>query len=81
MPHREPCLLKLSERVFEAVSVPALAVQLGSLVGDALWAVLGMAGVGLLLQLPYLQLPIGIVGVLYLLWLGYDSWSAASREF
>ena len=60
---------------------PALAVQLGSLVGDALWAVLGLAGVGLLLQLQYLQLPIGIVGVLYLLWLGYDSWSAASREF
>ena len=28
----------------------ALAVQLGSLSGDALWALLGLAGVGLLLQ-------------------------------
>jgi chemosensory pili system protein ChpE/L-lysine exporter family protein LysE/ArgO len=29
---------------------PALSVQLGSLAGDALWAVLGLAGVGLLVQ-------------------------------
>lgn len=30
---------------------PALAVQVGSLVGDALWAMLGLMGIGLLLQL------------------------------
>ncbi len=60
---------------------PALAVQLGSLVGDALWAVLGLIGVGLLLQMDSLRLPIGIAGVIYLLWLAQDAWRAASREF
>lgn len=60
---------------------PALAVQLGSLTGDALWAVLGLAGVGLLLQLEWLRLPVGIAGVGYLLFLAWDSWRAASQEF
>ncbi|MCW7539200.1 LysE family translocator [Aquabacterium sp. A7-Y] len=60
---------------------PAFAVQVGSLVGDALWAVLGLAGVGLLLQSPVLRLPIGVAGVLYLLYLAWDSWRAANQEF
>lgn len=59
----------------------AFAVQVGSLVGDALWAVLGLVGVGLLLQLDALRLPIGVAGVLYLLWLARDAWRAADREF
>jgi chemosensory pili system protein ChpE len=48
---------------------PAFAVQIGSLVGDTLWAVLGLAGVALLLSLEPLRLPVGIAGMLYLLWL------------
>ena len=60
---------------------PALAVQLGSLAGDALWAVLGLAGVSLLVQLESLRVPIGIAGVVYLLWLARDSWQASTREF
>lgn len=60
---------------------PALHVQLGSLVGDACWALLGLLGIGLLLQLDQLRLPIGIAGAVYLLWLARDSWHAASREF
>lgn len=60
---------------------PALAVQVGSLVGDALWAVLGLVGIGLLLQLDWLRLPIGLAGVAYLLWLARDAWRAASQEF
>ena len=60
---------------------PALAVQIGSLVGDALWAILGLVGIGLLLQLDGLRWPIGIVGTLYLLWLARDSWRAAGVEF
>lgn len=59
---------------------PALAVQIGSLVGDALWAVLGLAGVGLLLQVEFLRFPIGIAGVLYLLWLASDAWQEANKE-
>ncbi len=60
---------------------PALAVQIGSLVGDALWAVLGLAGVGLLLQLELLRVPIGIAGVAYLLWLASDAWHASDSEW
>lgn len=60
---------------------PALAVQIGSLVGDALWAVLGLVGVGLLLQLQWLRWPVGVAGVVYLLWLALDAWRAASQEF
>lgn len=59
---------------------PALAVQLGSLAGDALWAILGLAGVGVLLQIDALRLPLGIAGIVYLLWLSLDSWRAASQE-
>lgn len=60
---------------------PALAVQVGSLAGDALWAVLGLAGVGLLLQVESLRVPIGIAGAAYLLWLAWDAWQASAREF
>lgn len=60
---------------------PALAVQVGSLVGDALWAVTGLVGVALLLSLEPLRVPIGVAGVLYLLWLARDAWRSAQREF
>jgi chemosensory pili system protein ChpE len=60
---------------------PASAVQLGSLVGDTLWAVIGLAGVALLLSLESLRVPIGVAGVLYLLWLARDAWRTANREF
>ena len=60
---------------------PAFAVQLGSLVGDALWAVVGLTGVALLLSLEALRVPIGVAGVLYLLWLARDAWRTANREF
>jgi len=60
---------------------PALAVQVGSLVGDATWAVLGLLGVGLLLQVDALRWPVGLAGAAYLLWLAWDSWKAASVAF
>lgn len=60
---------------------PALAVQFGSLVGDASWAILGLVGIGVLLQLEWLRLPVGIAGVVYLLYLAADSWRAAKQEF
>jgi chemosensory pili system protein ChpE/L-lysine exporter family protein LysE/ArgO len=56
----------------------ALAVQIGSLVGDATWAVLGLMGVGLLLQVDALKWPVGLFGAAYLIWLSWDSWKAAS---
>lgn len=56
---------------------PALAVQIGSLVGDATWAVLGLLGIGLALQWDALRWPVGVAGVIYLTWLSWDSWQAA----
>ncbi len=56
----------------------ALAVQIGSLVGDASWALLGLAGVGFLLQLEVLRVPTGIMGAGYLTWLAWDAWQAAN---
>jgi chemosensory pili system protein ChpE/L-lysine exporter family protein LysE/ArgO len=57
---------------------PALAVQLGSLTGDAAWAALGLAGAGVLMQSDALRLPAGLAGATYLLWLARDAWRAAS---
>ncbi|HLP08865.1 MAG TPA: LysE family transporter [Opitutaceae bacterium] len=58
----------------------ALAVQLGSLVGDCVWALLGLAGLGLLLQLDWLRAPLGIAGGVYLCWLAWQSWREAKLE-
>ncbi|SDI86349.1 LysE family transporter [Nonomuraea jiangxiensis] len=49
---------------------PAFAVQVGSLAGDALWAVLGLAGVGALFTVPALRVPLTVGGCLLLGWLG-----------
>ena len=59
----------------------AFAVQLGSLVGDALWAGIGLIGVGLLLQLELLRFPIGVASIAYLLWLAWSSWRASQQDF
>lgn len=47
-----------------------LAVQVGSLVGDAAWAVLGLAGAAALLTQPQLHIPMTLIGCLVLLLLG-----------
>ena len=60
---------------------PALAVQIGSLVGDALWAILGLLGIGLLLQLEAIRTPVAMAGIAYLLWLAWDNWKEAKAEF
>jgi chemosensory pili system protein ChpE len=48
----------------------ALKVQLGSLIGDAVWAALGLAGAGLLFQVVAVRSFMGVAGVGLLLWLG-----------
>jgi chemosensory pili system protein ChpE len=60
---------------------PALQIQLGSLIGDATWAILGLAGIGLFMQSAYLRWPLGLAGVIYLMYLSWDSWRQASVEF
>jgi chemosensory pili system protein ChpE len=49
---------------------PAFGVQVGSLVGDATWAVLGLAGLGALFSVPALRVPLTVGGCLLLAWLG-----------
>jgi chemosensory pili system protein ChpE len=50
---------------------PAFGVQVGSLVGDATWAVLGLAGLGALFAVPVLRVPLTVAGCLLLAWLGW----------
>jgi chemosensory pili system protein ChpE len=52
---------------------PALALQVGSLVGDLLWAALALAGVGLVLTHALAQTILGVAGAALLLVFG---WSA-----
>jgi chemosensory pili system protein ChpE/L-lysine exporter family protein LysE/ArgO len=54
----------------------ALAVQIGSLLGDATWALLGLVGIGLLLQTDWLRWPVSVVGAGYLTWLAWQAWQA-----
>ncbi|SDJ50894.1 chemosensory pili system protein ChpE [Nonomuraea maritima] len=49
---------------------PAFAVQVGSLAGDAAWALLGLAGVGAVFTVPALRVPLTVAGCLLLAWLG-----------
>jgi len=49
---------------------PALAVQIGSLAGDAVWAVLGLAGAAAVLTQPHLSIPLTLAGCAVLALLG-----------
>ncbi|MGR3885417.1 LysE family transporter [Pseudomonas sp. 1152_12] len=53
--------------------IPALLVQIGSLVGDAVWAVIGLTGIALLIQHDAVRVPLTIMCALYLAWLGVRS--------
>lgn len=52
---------------------PALAVQIGSLAGDFVWAVLGLLGAAALFTLPYVEMPLALVGAALLFWLAWDT--------
>ncbi|WP_022873871.1 LysE family transporter [Nesterenkonia alba] len=58
---------------------PAFGVQTGSLVGDAAWAILGLAGAAALLTQPHLHIPITLAGCLVLLFLGGQGIHAALK--
>ena len=47
---------------------PALLVQVGSLVGDAVWAVIGLTGIALLIQHDAVRVPLTLLCALYLAW-------------
>ncbi len=48
---------------------PALFVELGSLIGDATWALIALVGLAFLVQSPWVRLPLALVGVALLLYL------------
>lgn len=52
---------------------PAFRVQIGSLVGDLSWAVLGLAGAAAIFTLPTVDLPMSIAGATLLFWLAWQS--------
>lgn len=52
---------------------PALGVQIGSLAGDLLWAVLGLSGAAALFTLPQVAQPLGLVGAALMLWMAWQS--------
>ena len=58
---------------------PALLVQFGSLVGDAVWAIIGLTGIALLIQHDAVRVPLTLLCALYLAWLGVRSLLAAWR--
>ncbi|MBA1431112.1 LysE family transporter [Pseudomonas fluorescens] len=63
---------------------PALLVQVGSLVGDAVWAVIGLTGIALLIQHDAVRVPLTVICALYLAWLGIrsliDAWQLPQVE-
>ncbi|WP_170919512.1 LysE family transporter, partial [Halomonas sp. BC2] len=52
---------------------PAFAVQIGSLAGDFIWAVLGLTGAAVLFSLPLVEKPLAIIGALLLLWIAFQA--------
>jgi chemosensory pili system protein ChpE len=56
---------------------PALLVELGSLIGDATWAIITLAGAAFVVQNMLARLALGLVGTLFLLHLAWSAiWSA-----
>lgn len=62
----------------------ALLVQIGSLVGDAAWAVIGLTGIALLIEHEAVRVPLTIVCAAYLAWLGVrsliDAWHLPAAD-
>jgi threonine/homoserine/homoserine lactone efflux protein len=60
--------------------VLALGVQLGSLVGDATYALLALAGLAALVQNPALQAAVGAFGAMFLMYLAWSSFQTARLQ-
>jgi chemosensory pili system protein ChpE len=56
----------------------ALSVQVGSLIGDASYAIIALAGLAAILQAPFAQMLLGGAGALFLLYLAWQSLRARS---
>ena len=56
---------------------PAMSVQIGSLVGDLLWVILGLAGAATLVTIPFVKIPLVIIGIIMLLYFSWGSFRDA----
>jgi chemosensory pili system protein ChpE len=56
----------------------ALDVQIGSLVGDFVWAVLGLLGAAALFKIAYIETPLAVAGAVLLGWLAWQTLMTAS---
>jgi threonine/homoserine/homoserine lactone efflux protein len=64
-------------RGLERGFLSALFLQLGALVGVALWAIIALIGAAILMQSMFARLILGTVGVVFLLWLTWQAFRAA----
>lgn len=58
---------------------PSFLVQLGALLGDLLWAIIGLTGVALVFHFLAVQITLGIVGVTFLLRMAWMSFLDARK--
>ena len=58
----------------------ALYVQFGSLLGDLIWAVLGLGGAAILFEIDAIKMPMAIFGGVLLAWLAFNSFMDASKK-
>jgi threonine/homoserine/homoserine lactone efflux protein len=58
---------------------PSLLVQIGSIVGDTLWAVIALVGLAFLVESQPVRLALGIIGCAFLLYLAYSAFSEARK--
>ena len=60
--------------------VPALFVQLGSLVGDTTWAILALTGLAFIIQNNTAKILLSLIGILLMLKLAWDAIKDARHE-
>ncbi|GLV14716.1 putative amino acid efflux protein YcgF [Alicyclobacillus hesperidum] len=60
--------------------VPAFLVQLGALLGDLMWAIIGLTGVALVFHFLPVQIILGIAGVAFLLRMAWLSFLDARKS-
>jgi chemosensory pili system protein ChpE len=60
--------------------IPALFVQLGSLVGDTTWAIIALTGISFIVQNNIAKIILSVIGILLLLKLAWDALKAARHR-
>jgi threonine/homoserine/homoserine lactone efflux protein len=58
---------------------PSLMVQIGSIVGDTVWAVIALVGLAFIVESPPVRLGLGLAGCAFLLYLAYEAFREARR--